>query len=220
MNWKNYIGNSILVVLLVVCSYYFLDKGIAVYVKRVLISNARFSFFSADIPDFLFPVVCAIAGIAWAAYIYHVHKGIYNKHARFFLLIASAVPLSFFMKSILKLVVGRIDARFWLRHPTVKEFHWFHGVGHYSGFPSGHMAVFSVLVIALWRYYPRYRPAYFGFLSALALALIAMDYHFLSDIIAGVYLGLLVHDFTLRGLTLLPNFREGNVIIYKNEDLH
>lgn len=199
-----------LAMLLVVCSYYFLDKGIAVYVKRVLISNARFPFFSADISDLLFPVVCAIAGIAWTAYFYHVHKGMYNKHARFFLLIASAVPLSFFLKSILKLAVGRIDARFWLRHPNVKEFHWFHGVGRYGGFPSGHMAVFSVLVIALWRFYPRYRSAYFGFLSALALALIAMDYHFLSDIIAGAYLGLLVHDFTLRSLTSLPDFTEAD----------
>ena len=212
MNWGKYIGNSILVVLLVACSYYFLDKGIALYVKRVLISNARFRFFSTNIPDLLFPAVCAITGIAWAAYFYHVHKGIYNKHAQFFLLIAIAVPLSFFLKSILKLGVGRIDARFWLLHPNVKEFHWFHGVWHYTGFPSGHMTVFSVLVIALSRFYPRYRPAYFGFLSALALALIATDYHFLSDIIAGAYLGLLVHDFTLQGLTLLPNFTEGNEI--------
>ncbi len=156
MNWGKYIRHSILAVLLVVCSYYFLDKGIAVYVKRVLMSNTRFLFFSTDIPDLLFPAVCAITGIAWAAYFYHVHKGIYNKHAQFFLLIASAVPFSFFLKSILKLVVGRIDARFWLHHPNVKEFHWFYGVRHYNGFPSEHMAVFSVLVIALGRFYPRY----------------------------------------------------------------
>jgi len=210
MNRQKNIGNSILAGLLVVCSYYFLDKSLAIYVKRVLFSNARLSFFSADIPDLLFPIVCAIAGIAWAAYYYHASKGIYNKHALFFLLIASAVPLAFFLKSILKLVVGRITTRFWLRHPGITEFHWFHGVGHYSGFPSGHMAVFSVLVIALWKFYPRYWPAYCGFLSLLALALIATDYHFLSDLIAGAYLGLLVYYFTLRSIRLLPNFPESN----------
>ncbi len=198
----------VLIVLLVVGSYYFLDKGIALYVKKVFISSTRFTFFSADIPDLLFPTVCVIAGIAWAAYFYHVRKGIYNKHARFFLVIASAVPFSFILKSILKFVVGRVDARFWLRHPNVKEFHWFHGAGRYDSFPSGHMVVFTVLVIALCRFYPRYRPVYVGFLFALALALITTDYHFLSDIIAGAYLGMLVHDFTLRSLTVLHNFRD------------
>ncbi len=209
MNWKKYIGSGVVVVLLVVCSHYFLDKGIALYVKRVL-NDARLSHLSADIPDFLFAIVCATTGIAGTAYFYHVHKSIYNKTARFFLLIACAVPLSFFLKSILKFAVGRVTARFWLGHQGVREFNWFHGVGHYSGFPSGHMAVFSVLVIALWRFYPRYRPVYFGFLSVLALALLATDYHFLSDIIAGAYLGLLVYDFTLRGLTLLSDSAAGN----------
>jgi membrane-associated phospholipid phosphatase len=213
MNLQKYIGTIIPAGLLVVGSYYFLDKEIALSVNRVWISNARFSFFSREIPDLLFPLVCAIAGIGWTAYYYHVRKGIYDNHARFFLLIASAVPLAFFLKSILKLVVGRTTTRFWLRHPHVREFHWFHGVGHYAGFPSGHMAVFSVLVIALWRFYPRYRLAYGGFLSVLALALIATDYHFLSDIVAGAYLGLLIYYFTLRGLRLSPHFQEGNEII-------
>lgn len=203
MNWqKKIIGSAILAGLLVVGSYYFLDKEIALFVKRVLASNARFSIFSADLPDLLFPTVCAIAGVAWAAYYYYARKGVYNKHTRFFLLIASAVPAAFFLKSILKLVVGRIDTRFWLRHPDIKEFHWFHGVGHYNGFPSGHMAVFSILGIALWRFYPRYRPAYGGFLALLALTLIATNYHFLGDVIAGAYLGLLVYDVTLRSLWL------------------
>ena len=70
------------------------------------------------------------------------------------------------------------------------------------------MAVFTALVIALCRFYPRYRPAFIGFLSVLALALIATDYHFLSDIIGGAYLGWMVHFYTLQGLTVLRNGKE------------
>lgn len=213
MNLQKYSGKSILAGLLIGCSYFFLDRAIALYVKKALISTARFSFFSMEIPDILFPLVCAIAGIAWAAFYYHALKGNYNKHAWFFLLIACAVPLAFFLKSALKLAIGRINTRFWLYHPHAREFHWFHGVGHYSGFPSGHMAVFSVLGIALWKFYPRCRPLYGGFLSVLALALIATDYHFLSDIIAGAYLGLLVYHFTLRSLQLLPAFPDEDGMI-------
>jgi membrane-associated phospholipid phosphatase len=158
-------------------------------------------------PRSFIPIVCIITGIAWIAYVYLAHKGIYNTHAQFFQLVAVTVPLTFFLESTLKYVVGRINTRFWLHHPSIKEFHWLQGVGHYSGFPSGHMAVFTVLVFALCRFYPRYRPAFFGFLSVLALALIATDYHFLSDIIGGAYLGWIVHFSTLQSLTLLRNFK-------------
>ena len=75
------------------------------------------------------------------------------------------------------------------------------------------MAVFTALIIALWRFYPRYRPAYAGFLSVLALALIVTDYHFLSDVIAGAYLGLIVHFCTLRGLSLMQNPKQGNMTL-------
>src|SRR5208283_1635710 len=114
-------------------------------------------------------------------------------HTRFVLLVANSVPLTFILELIVKHVVGRINTRYWLLHPTAREFHWLQGSGNYAGFPSGHMAVFTALVIALWTYYPRYRFAYFIFLSVLALALLATNYHFLSDIIAGAYLGVVIH---------------------------
>jgi membrane-associated phospholipid phosphatase len=207
MNVKRLRISFLLVVLLVLFSYYFLDTSTALFVKRVWTSHARLAVFSANIPDFLFSIVCLITGIAWTAYFYLTHKGIYDTHTRFFQLVAITIPLTFFLKSALKHVVGRIDTRFWLRHPGFKEFHWFHGGGHYTSFPSGHMAVFMALVIALRMFYPRYQSAYFGFLSVLALALIMTDYHFISDVIAGAYLGFLVNYFTNLSLTFFSNRR-------------
>jgi membrane-associated phospholipid phosphatase len=204
MNLKNVLTFP-LIVLLIICSYFVLDARIALAVRRAWMSSAHAAVYSATIPDFLFPVVCSITGIAWIAYFYLAHKGIHDVHARFFRLVAVTVPLTFFLESILKHVVGRTNTRYWLHHPTIKEFRWLHGVGHYNGFPSGHMAVFTALVIALYRFYPRYRSVFIGFLSVLALALIATDYHFLSDIIGGAYLGWMVHFYTLKGLTLLRN---------------
>ena len=210
---KKNIGSFLLVILLIICSYFFLDKEIAVFVRKTLMAEARLDIFSANIPDLLFPIVCAITGIAWTAYFYFAHKGIIDTRSRFFQLVAFTVPFAFFLKSILKYVIGRINTRFWLLHPGFQDFHVFHGNKSYSGFPSGHMAVFTALIIALWRFYPRYRPAYAGFLSVLALALIVTDYHFLSDVIAGAYLGLIVHFCTLRGLSLMQNPKQGNMTL-------
>jgi membrane-associated phospholipid phosphatase len=201
MNVKKVSISFLLVVLLVLCSYFFLDARTALFVKRIWMSHSRLTVLSVHIPNFLFPLVCLITAISWTAYFYLTNKGIYDTHARFFQLVAITIPLTYFLKSTLKHTVGRIDTRFWLRHPGFIEFHWFHGGGNYSSFPSGHMAVFMALVIALWRFYPRYHSAYFGFLLVLALALIMTNYHFISDIIAGAYLGFLVNYFTHLGLT-------------------
>ncbi len=193
------------VVLLLICSYYLLDARIALFISKVWRSHVRLAIFSSNIPDFLFLLVCLITVIAGTGYFYLAHKGIYNTHTRFFQLVALTIPIAFALKCILKYLVGRINTRFWLLHPSFKEFQWFHGVGNYTSFPSGHMAVFMALIIALWRFYPRYRSLYVGFLSVLALALIVTDYHFISDVLAGVYLGFIVNYFTHLGITFFSD---------------
>ena len=45
------------------------------------------------------------------------------------------------------------------------------------------------MTTVLWIYYPRFRPLYILFVSAVVLGLIGADYHFLSDIIAGGFVG-------------------------------
>lgn len=189
-------------------SYYFLDARIALFCKNIWSSNPRLSIFSMNIPDMLFPIVCLITGSAWAAYFYHSRKGIFNIHTRFFQLIAISIPVAFFLKAVLKQVFGRIDTRFWLRYPRSIEFHWFHGGGNHGSFPSGHMAVFAALVFALWRYYPRLRPGYIVFLSVLATALIMTNYHFVGDVIFGLYLGYFVDQGAHAGLTALYNSKK------------
>jgi membrane-associated phospholipid phosphatase len=213
MNFKKNIVSFLLAALLIIFSYLFLDARFSLFVRTTFKLNAHLHIFFANIPDVLLPVVCAITVLAWTAYFTLSHKGIYSNHTRFVLLVANSIPLTFILELILKHVVGRINTRYWLLHPTAREFHWFQGYGNYAGFPSGHMAVFTALVIALWTYYPRYRFAYFIFLSVLALALLATNYHFLSDIIAGAYLGMVVHAGTLRGLMVSEKSKEWNEVV-------
>jgi membrane-associated phospholipid phosphatase len=216
INLKKNIRNFILFILLLFCSYFFFDARIALFIAKIWTSSSRLSIFSTNIPDFLFPLVCLITAVAWTAYFYLARRGIHNKHTQFFLLIANTIPLTFFLKSALKYLFGRINTRFWLRHPQFTEFHWFHGVGNYTGFPSGHMAVFTALALALWKFYPAHRSAYLGFLGALALALIATNYHFISDIIAGAYLGFIIHHLIDYGLAHLVKSKNNR--LHENQD--
>ena len=62
------------------------------------------------------------------------------------------------------------------------------------------MTIATVVILALWRFYPRWRFLYVTFLVLLAASLIILDFHFLSDVIAGLVVGLTVDSLTYRAL--------------------
>jgi membrane-associated phospholipid phosphatase len=211
MNSKKIIASFFLALLLVAGSYYFLDQEIALFVQKVVWSGKQFSLIAANIPDTLFLMVCIITSVAWAVYLYDRYKGLSGNQMAVSMLIGVSLPVTFFLKSVLKFIFGGINTRYWLAGSVARDFRWFHGDENYSGFPSGHMAVFTALLLGMWEYYPRYRPAYIALLFALALALILTDYHFLSDIIAGAYLGYIVHYGTRYSLIVLHGSVPGKI---------
>ncbi len=82
-------------------------------------------------------------------------------------------------------------------------FHVLQGSEEFGSFPSGHAArTLAVLAIA-WIASPRWRWACGVAAVAEAAGLIGMNYHFVSDVIAGGFLGALVGVYTahLGGLT-------------------
>ena len=64
--------------------------------------------------------------------------------------------------------------------------------GHRGGaFPSSHVAVAVVVLIFLWKYYPKIAKKYFlAAVIALSLATIYGQYHYITDVIAGLILGM------------------------------
>jgi membrane-associated phospholipid phosphatase len=193
----------------VLVSWRFLDARIALAIMQLINSSVLLQTGISDIPDLLFLLVCAGSGFLWSRYLLLKHRGIVNDQARFCQLAGSSLLLAYFLKWLFKIVFGRINTRAWLAHPVSDNFHWFHGGGDYSGFPSGHMAVFTAFFAAVWLMYPRYRSIAVGLTLVLAVALIATDYHFLSDVIAGAYLGLLTTTLTSSCLDIIRNQQEG-----------
>ena len=58
-----------------------------------------------------------------------------------------------------------------------------------EAFPSGTMLIGTALIAVLWRRMPAGRPAWAGAVIILAALLILTDSHWVSDIIAGIFLG-------------------------------
>jgi membrane-associated phospholipid phosphatase len=219
MDSKNLIGSLLLVTLLVTLSYRLLDIRVALYafhsdtiktaIHTVLGTLPPLAGNGDQIRDFLPPLTTLITAISWTGYFTRVRQGICDQHTLFFKIVGTAVPLAFLVKVMAKDIFGRINTRVWVADPNLYDgFHWLHGGGRYDGFPSGHMTVLTPLLVALWHYYPRYRPLYTSAFVALAISLVLTDYHFVSDVIAGAYLGMIVYCFTNQRLasrtTCLP----------------
>ncbi|HEY5346970.1 MAG TPA: phosphatase PAP2 family protein [Rhizomicrobium sp.] len=89
---------------------------------------------------------------------------------------------------VLKIVFGRPSPDQYLFTSLPPVFHFLQG-GQQSSFPSGHMVMASAFAIALARIYPRTLPAFMALLCLGAGLLVVGDWHFLSDAMAGFFVG-------------------------------
>lgn len=108
---------------------------------------------------------------------------------------ATGLIMAVAIKDQLKFVFGRTWPETWVQdNPSfIRDgafgFNWFHGGAGYQSFPSGHMSATCAVVAVFWIAYPRLRALYALMALAVAVGLVGADYHFLSDILAGSYVG-------------------------------
>jgi membrane-associated phospholipid phosphatase len=102
------------------------------------------------------------------------------------------------LKTYLKSAFGRTWPESWMGfhisfiRDGAYGFNPFHGGPAYTAFPSGHIAAVCAIVSVLWVCYPKFRPLYVLFVLLTAIALVVSNFHFVSDVIAGIFLGISV----------------------------
>ena len=107
------------------------------------------------------------------------------------------------LKTYLKNAFGRTWPESWMG-PHISfirdgayGFNPFHGGPAYTDFPSGHMTVVCAVVSVLWFCYPKFRPLYILCALVTATLLVVTNFHFVSDLIAGTFLGISVGWITM-----------------------
>lgn len=176
----------------------FLDVPISLFVRDRLYASPQWSQMTSTLPDLLLVVVVCSMLVSLVVYLVRSRRGMYDAATMFAWLVLWAAPASYLAKMVLKIVFGRVNTRFWLQHPALYGFHWFEMREGCEGFPSGHMLVLVTLFSALLRFYPRYRTICVSASLILGVALIATNYHFLSDVLSGAYLGVAVELVAVR----------------------
>jgi membrane-associated phospholipid phosphatase len=194
-------------VVLVIASIAFVDRPLATWVhdhfNGVGMLPYSLIYQGRDLPVSVFTVMAApaevLAKASTGGLIIMGAAGVLGwrprRRGHILLAICVAVLITIAVKDDLKWIFGRTWPESWLQtNPSwirdhIDNFRFFHGWVGRASFPSGHMAVVAAAATVLWNTWPKTRPLALAVAIVAATGLIAGNYHFLSDVIAGCYLG-------------------------------
>jgi membrane-associated phospholipid phosphatase len=189
---QKFVAGSVLAALLVFLSYESLDRPIALLAHDYVRKFEIFGQIIFMVPELVVP----LAGLALLVV---AACAIANRRLSYLQSVTVLCALSFFVaeriQAYLKIAFGRTWPETWkFDNPSfirdgVYGFNPFHGGIWFASFPSGHMTAACAIASVLWICYPKWRPLYFAVVMAVSVGLVGANYHFLSDVLAGGYLG-------------------------------
>ncbi len=183
----------ICITLVIIC-YFFIDKPIAFWAYHAQLRQINGLHEAQQLSEIFFVLVPLIYIYIFLRFCYGKHN--YHDHA--LMLCAHAYVITTAMKSVFKFIFGRYwPMTFVNDNPSLIEdgaygFNYFHLGSAYQSFPSGHTAVIFTGATVVWLLYPRLRWLSVIACALVVIGLIANYYHFVSDIIAGAFLGIIV----------------------------
>ena len=160
-----------------------------------------------------------LGGLIVLIYLYYVAKFSYHKvnyFDRTILAMANSIVIVSFFKTGLKFVFGRYWPKTWVNNNIslisnhAYGFHFFHSGKAYQSFPSGHAAVVTAAMLTIWFAYPRLRWLCVSIIALVVIGLIGLDYHFISDVIAGGFLGAIVAYYVTKISQIEPKTRSNS----------
>jgi membrane-associated phospholipid phosphatase len=190
---QKWIASFVLTGVAVVTCYLWIDRPVALLAHNIYDQLRPLERFTYRIPIVMAPLA-GLALLVLAARAL-MNRPLTRPYAAILL-----CAVSFFvtegLKTYLKSAFGRTWPESWMGgfnrsfiRDGVYGFHPFHGGPAFTAFPSGHIAAVCAIVAVLWVWYPKFRPLYALSVLATAAVLICSNYHFVSDVIAGAFLG-------------------------------
>jgi membrane-associated phospholipid phosphatase len=186
--------------LAVIVCYYFVDRPVAFYVARHPILGVEEVRWLTEPP----PLVQSWSPLVLVALAVRRAFGPWRTwQAALFLACACLIIADQFRESL-----GDLCGRYWpetwhdnnpsLINDNAYGFHPFEVGDDTGSFPSGHAARIAAFFSVFWLMLPRGRLAYFVAAVPLLVALVAMNYHFVGDVVAGTTLGALIGTWAVR----------------------
>jgi len=96
------------------------------------------------------------------------------------------------LNNIIKLIIGRTRPTLWFEEGEYGFAPFSFGGYRYMSFPSGHANTIFALATAIGYFWPKGRKYLYTFAALVAFSRVAITAHYLSDVIAGAVLGIIV----------------------------
>lgn len=169
-------------ILLFAFSYAFVDKPLAVYLYNRNATLLRVFMFITQFGlggTYLVPLAIVIAWALWS------RRKVLASRAGF---VFGAIALPGLFTDIMKPVFGRARPELLFRDHLF-GFTWIGPHADRWSFPSGHTVTIVALATALYAIYPPLWPVYAFVALLITASRVIVDAHYLSDVIAGAYVG-------------------------------
>jgi membrane-associated phospholipid phosphatase len=172
-------------------AYFWVDRPTAFFAHDRL---SQFKFFGElpKISEFLFP--CSALVFLFVGLCVLLGQPLLKWH-KVLLVCGLCLLVSELIKNQFKYIFGRTWPETWIHdNPSlirdgVFGFNPFHSGDAFGSFPSGHTAAICAVMSVAWFCYPKFRALYVLPVTAVIVGLVGADYHFVSDIIVGGFIG-------------------------------
>lgn len=182
-------------IMLIILTYQFADKAIAEY------------FHQFDLRTYGKPLLLITTLGKWILYaplfilaglfFRYVRKNPINEHRAWFLL--ACLLLTNIFSFVLKISLSRSRPDL-LFNENLFGFYWFKLNNLYWSFPSGHSITMGSLAAGLSILFPKYFYAFLGLALLVIMTRVFLYFHYLSDVMAGFYLSMLIVGFFAESL--------------------
>jgi membrane-associated phospholipid phosphatase len=199
---------------LVWLSVRWLDRPIALWVRDVFgarhvpVEATESPVLSVSFVPACFFVLCGLAAIM---------RRRFSKLGTTISLCTVSALAAIIVKDQLKLAFGRTWPDSWgpgvlsFLHDGVYGFHYFHYGKSFESFPSGHATVAASILSVPFILFPRLRTVCAICLIGVDVALVGLNLHFFSDVIAGSFIGFSTGLFTIALWRASGPARDGKV---------
>lgn len=189
--WRQWLWSALTCVALTGIAYFWLDRPIASFVNAQFHGQAIFDRMQ-KLPEVL-PGAAALVLLGLVAA--KATGRSLGRSGEILVRCSLSLVVAVAIKDQLKYLFGRTWPETWINNnPSfIKDgvfgFFPLHGGPGWASFPSGHMTAITSVLAVLWTLWPRWRWLYVLAWLDVVVGLLGADYHWLSDIVAGSFLG-------------------------------
>jgi membrane-associated phospholipid phosphatase len=198
--FKAWLASLVLTAAAVYASVVWLDRPLALWIRdtfgerHIPVELTDSTILSIPLIAALAFVICGVAALA---------RRRFSKIETTVMICTISTLGAIAVKDQLKFVFGRTWPASWapgivsLLADNAYGFHYFHSGRSFESFPSGHATVAAAVLSIPWILYSELRVVCAAAIIAIDLGLVALNLHFLSDVIAGTFIGASAGLFTV-----------------------